>query len=79
VTVVVLASAFALVGHVPPAAAAALVSPAWSVTNSLTGASAAGYTFVATTATSATLTALTMTVPSGTAGTAVVGAVSGLG
>ena len=79
VTMVVLAAAFVLVGHASPAAAAALVSPAWSVTNSLTGASAASYMFAATTATSATLTALTMTVPSGTAGTAAVGTVSGLG
>jgi hypothetical protein len=51
----------------------------WSVNNSETSATAVTYSFSFKTATTGTIKSVTMTVPSGTAGTAAVGTVYGLG
>jgi hypothetical protein len=59
--------------------AAALTKVSWTVSNSQVGATSASYTFSFKTATVGTIKSVTMSVPSGTAGTAAVGSVYGLG
>lgn len=64
---------------VTSASAAALTNTTWSVSNNQTGATAVIYTFELTTATTGIIGKVTATVPTGTAGTAGVGTVYGLG
>ncbi len=59
--------------------AATLTNPAWSVSNSQTGATAVTYTYQLTTATAGTVGSVTMTVPTGTAGTPAITANYGIG
>ena len=56
----------------------AMVNPNWTVSKTNNGATGVVYGYSFSTATSSTLSSVTMTVPSGTAGTPIVGAVSGL-
>jgi WxL domain surface cell wall-binding len=60
----------------PPASAASLTSPTWTVSDTAPGATDVGYTYTFTTATTSTLDSVTMTVPDGTGGTPAAGTVS---